>query len=183
MNVGYARVSSFGQSLEIQLEQLNKVGCEKVFSEKLSGTSTNQRLKLKECIGFVRKGDVLIVTKLDRLARSTSDLLNIINELKVKGVGFKVLNNTAIDTTTASGRLMVSILGSIAEFENELRKERQSEGIARALNKGIKFGRRSTVSQEDIQEMKGLKQEGIKVKVLMDKYGLSKESIYRLLRS
>ena len=183
MKVGYARVSSYGQSLEIQTEQLKDVECENIFSEKLSGTSTNQRLKLKECISFVRKGDVLIVTKLDRLARSTSDLLNIINQLKSKGVGFKVLNNTAIDTTTATGRLMVSILGSIAEFENELRKERQSEGIARALDKGIKFGRQSTVTKEDVQKMKQLKEQGIKVKVLMEKYSLSKESIYRHLRS
>ena len=183
MKIGYARVSSTGQSLEIQLEQLNNAGCEKVFSEKLSGTSTAKRKELQLCIDFCRDGDVLIISKLDRLARSTTDLLNIIQQLNNKQVGFKVLNNTAINTTTASGRLMLSILGSIAEFENELRKERQADGILKAQSKGIKFGRRSKLTSEQVATMKNEREEGTPIKQLMNKYSLSKESIYRLLRS
>jgi len=107
MNVGYARVSSSSQSLEIQIEQLKTAECEKIFQEKISGT-IKKRQQLEECINFCREGDILIVTKLDRFARSTSDLLNIINLLKEKDVDFKVLNNSTIDTTSASGRLMLS---------------------------------------------------------------------------
>ena len=181
MKVGYARVSSYGQSLEIQLEQLKKAGCEKVFSEKISGTSKQNRYQLKECINFCREGDALLITKLDRLARSMSDLCSIIASLKEKGVDVNVLNNNAIDTASSSGKLMLNILGSIAEFETELRKERQAEGIKKALDKGIKFGRKKNLNPEKAEELKADREAGLKITEIMEKYQLSKKTVYRYL--
>ncbi|MDA0891394.1 MAG: recombinase family protein [Proteobacteria bacterium] len=180
--VGYARVSSVGQSLEVQLQKLSEFGCQAdhVFKEKRSGL-TAQRQALEECLRFVRKGDLLVVTKLDRLARSTLDLHRIIEQLNTKGVAFKVLDQ-AIDTTTKEGRLMFSILASIAEFETELRKERQMEGIAKAKANGVKFGRQSALSPEQVAEMRQKRAQGVLIKDLMAQYQLSKASVYRLLR-
>lgn len=179
--VGYARVSSVGQSLEVQLQKLHDFGCQAdhVFKEKRSGV-TAQRQALEECLRFVRKGDLLVVTKLDRLARSTLDLHRIIEQLNTKGVGFKVLDQ-AIDTTTKEGRLMFSILASIAEFETELRKERQMEGIAKAKSNGVKFGRQAMLSPEQVAEMRQKRAQGVLIKDLMAGYQLSKASVYRLL--
>lgn len=123
--VGYARVSSTGQSLDVQLEKLKD--CDKLFQEKKSGRTDN-REQLKQCLEYVRDGDVFVVTKLDRLGRSTRDLLNIVNRLESKGVQLRVLDQN-LDTGTSSGKLMFTMLGAIAEFENDLRRERQSEGI------------------------------------------------------
>ena len=180
MKIGYARVSSTGQNLEIQNDKLTESGCEKIFKEKRSATNMKRPI-LKECLSFAREGDCLVVTKLDRFARSTSDLLNMINFLKEKNVGFKVLNNTAIDTTTSEGRLMISVLASIAEFENELRKERQAEGIKKAQSKGVKFGVKPKLSAEQIKQMKLDKENGYTISQLKSKYDLSKSSIYRLV--
>lgn len=179
MIVGYARVSTREQSLESQVDRLKEFGCEKVFSEKLSGTTAN-RPELKKCLDYVRDGDVLVITKLDRLARSTLDLHKIVDGLNKKGVGFKVLDQS-IDTTTKEGRLMFSILASIAEFETELRKERQMEGIAKAKNNGVKFGRKATLTNEQVSEMRQKRSDGVLIKDLMKEYRLSKASVYRLL--
>ena len=183
MLVGYCRVSSVSQDLSIQIKQLEEAGCKKIYSEKISGTSKANREQLNNSLEYIREGDTLIVCKLDRLARSTSDLLHIIEKINAKKAHFKVLNNSAIDTTSSSGKLMLCILGSIAEFENDLRKERQSEGIARAKSLGTKFGRKSTVTDTQIQEIKDKRKIGVKIKDLMKEYNLSKESIYRHLRS
>jgi DNA invertase Pin-like site-specific DNA recombinase len=137
--VGYARVSSVGQSLDIQLEKLK--GCDKVFKEKRSGVDTG-RPALKQCLEFLRDGDTLLVTKIDRLARSTSDLYRIVSELTEKGVSFKVLDDPSIDTTSRTGKLVMGILALIAEFENDIRRERQMDGIAKAKDRGVKFGRK-----------------------------------------
>lgn len=177
--VGYARVSSVGQSLEVQLEKLNEYGCTKTYKEKKSGTTAN-RPELKKCLDYVRDGDVLVITKLDRLARSTLDLHRIVHGLNKKKVGFKVLDQS-IDTTTKEGRLMFSILASIAEFETELRNERQVEGIAKAKSNGVKFGRKATLTPEQVSEMRSKRADGILIKDLMSEYGLSKASVYRLL--
>ena len=132
MLVGYARVSSTGQSLEVQLDALREAGCEKIFSEKRSGTSTTGRDALAEALDFVRdSSDTLIVTRLDRLARSAGDLHNIIAQLSLKGVGFKCLQQGGMDTSTSTGKLLLGVLASIAEFETDIRKERQREGIDR----------------------------------------------------
>ena len=178
--VGYARVSSSGQSLAVQLDKLSEAGCTEVFQEKRSGL-TAQRPALKECLRFVRKGDVLVITRLDRLARSTLDLHKIVQELDEREVGFKVLDQP-IDTTTKEGRLMFSIIASIAQFETELRKERQMEGIEKAKENGVKFGRQALLSNAQVAEMRSKRESGILIKNLMSEYGLSKASVYRLLQ-
>ena len=144
--IGYARVSSYGQSLDVQLERL--AGCDRVFREKESAR-TDKREQLQLCLDYVRDGDVLVVTKLDRLARSTRDLLNIVNRLEQKKVELVVLDQQ-IDTSTAIGRLMLSMLGAIAEFENDLRKDRQMHCIALARRNGIKFGRKAALTDDQI---------------------------------
>ena len=178
--VGYARASSSGQSLAVQLDKLSDAGCSEIFQEKRSGL-TAQRPALKECLRFVRKGDVLVITRLDRLARSTLDLHKIVQELDGREVGFKVLDQP-IDTTTKEGRLMFSIIASIAQFETELRKERQMEGIEKAKENGVKFGRQAVLSDDQVAEMRSKRDSGILIKNLMSEYGLSKASVYRLLQ-
>jgi DNA invertase Pin-like site-specific DNA recombinase len=178
--VGYARVSSSGQTLAVQLDKLSDAGCSEIFQEKRSGL-TAQRPELKECLRFVRKGDVLVITRLDRLARSTLDFHKIVQELDERKVGFKVLDQP-IDTTTKEGRLMFSIIASIAQFETELRKERQMEGIEKAKENGVKFGRQAVLSDAQVAEMRSKRDSGILVKNLMSEYGLSKASVYRLLQ-
>jgi DNA invertase Pin-like site-specific DNA recombinase len=176
--IGYARVSSYGQSLDVQLEKLKD--CDRVFREKQSGRSTDKREQLALCLDYVRDGDTLVITKLDRLARSTRDLLNILNSLEKKQVKLHVLDQQ-IDTSTASGRLLITMLGSIAEFENDLRKDRQMDGIAHARNAGVKFGRKKALSDLQVQEMRQKRSEGLKIKDLMAHYTLSKASVYRAL--
>jgi DNA invertase Pin-like site-specific DNA recombinase len=177
--IGYARVSSIGQSLEIQIDKLSNYGCEKIYKEKRSGT-TAQRPEMKACLDYVRDGDVLVITKLDRLARSTFHLHKIVNDLNNKGVGFKVLDQS-FDTTTRDGRLMFSILASIAEFETELRSERQLEGIAKAKENGVSFGPKAKLNDKQLEMMKKERATGVLIKDLMKKYDLSKASVYRLL--
>ena len=125
--IGYARVSSTGQSLEIQLSKLTAYGCTEpdgqIFQEKKSGTNTNNRPQLQECLRHVRKGDTLVITKLDRLARSTLDLTQIAEDLKTRGVELVVIDQN-IDTSTPTGKLLFNMLASIAEFENDIRRER-----------------------------------------------------------
>jgi len=178
-NVGYARVSTIGQSLEIQLSKLEEFGCDEIFKDKHSGT-TADRPNLKQCRKYVRKGDSLVITKLDRLARSTYHLTQIAEELKEKGVDLIVLDQN-IDTSTPTGKLLFNMLASIAEFETEIRKERQMEGIAKAKEKGVRFGRKSKLINEQIEEMRRERDKGVKISDLMSKYSISKASVYRLL--
>ena len=133
--VGYARVSSVGQSLDVQREKLD--GCDKLFEEKRSGT-TDARPQLKECLNYVRDGDQLIVTRIDRLARSTLHLCQIAETLKQKGVDLVVLDQN-IDTSDATGRLLFNMLGAIGQFETEIRAERQMDGIKKAKDRGVQF--------------------------------------------
>ena len=177
--VGYARVSSVGQSLEVQQEKLVSYGVDKLFAEKLSGT-TAARPELKSCLDYVREGDVLVITKLDRLARSTLHLRKIVNDLNERGVGFKVLDQS-IDTTTKEGRLLFSILASLAEFETELRAERTNEGRIAAMERGVKFGAKPKLTENQITEMKQKRSQGVLIKDLMNEYKLSKASVYRLM--
>lgn len=182
-NIGYARVSSTGQSLEIQLQQLTEFGCvggdNKIFSEKLSGTNSN-RPQLKACLNHLRENDNLIISRLDRLARSTHELTNIAADLEKRGINLKVLNQN-IDTSTSTGKLLFNLLASISEFETQIRKERQSEGIINAKNKGVKFGAKAKLSSKQLQELKEKRASGTLIKNLMSEYQLSKASVYRLL--
>ena len=137
--VGYARVSSVSQSLDIQIEKLKQYGCDEIFSEKLSGIDQN-RPELISCLRYVRKKDTLVITRLDRMARSALHLGQIIEKLEKDEVNLIVLDQN-IDTTTSQGKLMFHMLSSFAEFENDIRKERQKEGIDKAIKNGRKFGR------------------------------------------
>ena len=178
-SVGYGRVSSVGQSLEVQRSKLDEYGCDKIFLDKHSGV-TADRPKLKEVRNYVRQGDSLVITKLDRLARSTYHLTQISEELKQKGVDLVVLDQN-IDTSTSTGKLLFNMLASIAEFETEIRKERQLEGIAKAKEMGIQFGRKPKLLNGQIEEMRRERDRGIKISELMSKYSISKASVYRLL--
>jgi DNA invertase Pin-like site-specific DNA recombinase len=139
MLLGYARVSTDAQGLEAQLEALKAAGCEKVYSEKRSGAD-GDRAALQRMLKEVQPGDIVMVTRLDRLARSTRDLLNTLDRFGKAEIGFRSLRETAIDTTTPHGRLTISILASIAEFERELIRDRMIEGRRRAKAAGRKFG-------------------------------------------
>lgn len=175
--VGYARVSSTGQSLEIQEEHLKAAGCEKLFAEKRSGTSAEGRDQLQAALEWVREGDVLVVTRLDRLARSIVDLRRIIDRLTAKGVGFRCLQQGAIDTTTSEGRLMLNILASFAEFEVEIRRERQADGIAKAKAEGRYRGRPPTIDRATIA---ALEAEGLGATAIARRLGIGRASVYRL---
>ena len=176
--VGYARVSSTGQDLGVQLEKL--AGCDKVFKEKRSGVDAG-RPELKRCLEYLREGDTLLVTKIDRLARSTSDLYRIVSQLAEKGVAFKVLDDPSIDTTSRTGKLVMGILALIAEFENDIRRERQMDGIAKAKDRGVKFGRKPELTQQRISKIKKLRKSGTTVPEIMRRMSLSKASVYRAL--
>jgi DNA invertase Pin-like site-specific DNA recombinase len=175
--VGYARVSSVGQSLDVQLEKLQH--CDEIFQEKKSGASTT-RSRLQACLDYVRAGDTLVVTRLDRLARSTLHLCQVADALERKQVNLTVLDQH-IDTSDATGRLMFNMLGAIAQFEMELRAERQMDGIRKAKEQGVRFGRKKQLTREQIADLRHRRQQGALIKILMHDYRLSKASVYRYL--
>lgn len=177
--IGYARVSSSGQSLDVQTEQLRAAGCEKVFAEKQSGLSEEGRDQLALALDYVRDGDVLMVTRLDRLARSVVDLRSIVDRLTAKGVGFKALQQQGLDTTGGEGRLFLTILAAFAEFEADLRKARQMEGIAKAKERGVYRGRPAKL---DPQEVLRLKAEGVRPAEIARRLNIARSSVYRLLQ-
>ncbi len=178
MKVSYSRVSSSGQSLEIQLDALKKFGCEKHFQEKVSGTSTQGRSQLKECLDFVREGEELVITRIDRLARSVLDLQMIVKELTDKGVTLTATEQP-ISTKDATSKCFLDMLGVFAELETNLRKERQIEGIARAKEKGVYKGRRSKI---DVDQIKALKSEGLGATAIAKQLNIHRDSVYRLLK-
>lgn len=173
--VAYARVSSADQSLDIQFEQLTAAGAERIFAEKITGTTTDGREELENCLAFVREGDTLMVTRLDRLARSTGDLLRILAVLEEKHVGFKCIHQP-VDTTTSAGRLFITILGAIGEFETAIRKERQREGIEAAIARGTYHGSKKTINADRIIK---LAMSGHSVTEIAEKTGYSRKSVYR----
>ena len=185
--VGYARVSSVGQSLDVQLSKLKH--CDKIFMEKRSGAK-GRRPGLTDCLEYIREGDTLVVTRLDRLARSTLHLCQIADELQHKQVNLEVIDQN-IDTSDATGRLLFNMLSAIAQFETEIRAERQMDGIIKAKERGVRFGRKKKLTTQQIIQLKrrreqGLRpsvidQEGTLIKTLMQDYGISKVSVYRYL--
>jgi DNA invertase Pin-like site-specific DNA recombinase len=148
---GYARVSTNGQDLSSQEAELLAAGCSKVFKEKVSGAKTD-RAELAKAIRTLEPGDVLVVTRLDRLARSTRDLLNVLATVSEREAGFRSLKDTWADTTTPHGRLMLTVLGGLAEFERELIRARTGEGRKRAKASGVKFGRPAALTPHQRQE-------------------------------
>lgn len=180
MLVGYARVSSASQSLEVQEEQLKTAGCERIFAEKRSGRTLEQRERLLEALDFVREGDTLLVTRLDRLARSGADLYSLVERLSAKGVQFRCLQQGAVDTSTSMGKLVLGILGAVAEFEADIRKERQKDGIEKAKEKGVYKGRPATL---DTERILALHAEGRRPVDIARELGISRASVYRALPS
>jgi DNA invertase Pin-like site-specific DNA recombinase len=148
---GYARVSTDGQSLTAQIAELKAARCERIFQEKASGAKSDRK-QLAKLMAHLETGDVVVVTRLDRLARSMLDLLTTLNTITKAGAGFKSLRDTWADTTTAQGRLMVNILGSLAEFERELIMARTGEGRKRAMANGVKFGRPAKLTPHQKRE-------------------------------
>ncbi len=175
--VGYARVSSVGQSLDVQLDKLKS--CDKIFQEKRTGTS-DKRPRLKACLEYVREGDTLIVSRLDRLARSTLHLCQLADQLQAKGVSLRVIDQS-IDTGDATGRLLFNMLGAIAQFETEIRAERQMDGIRNAKARGVHMGRKKYLADQECAELREKRQQGALIKTLMHEYKLSKASVYRYL--
>lgn len=180
MNVGYTRVSTAGQSLDIQIDKLRQHGCERLYQEKKGGGSRTGRTELESALEFVREGDVLVVTRLDRLARSVRDLVLVTQELERKHVGLVVLEQE-LNTTTAAGKLLFHMLGAVAEFERSLINERIAEGVAKAKAAGVKFGRKGKLSAAELEQ---LRQEfntpGVNKAELAHKYGVHRSSLYRL---
>ena len=170
-------MSSVGQSLDVQLDKLGH--CHKVFREKKSGASNN-RPRLKACLEYIREGDALVVTRLDRLARSTLHLCQIAAELERKGVNLQVLDQN-IDTGDATGRLLFNMLGAIGQFETEIRTEHQMDGIKKARARGVRFGRNKSLTEKQTAELRRKREQGTLIKTLMKEYGLSKASVYRYL--
>ena len=176
---GYARVSTDGQSLASQEAQLTAAGCGKIYAEKVSGAKSD-RAELAKVLKRLVTGDVLVVSRLDRLARSTRDLLNILDTIAKAGAGFKSLHDTWADTTTPHGRLMLTVLGGLAEFERELILARTGDGRKRAKARGVRFGRPAKLSPHQRQEAAQRLSEGATQADLARSYGVSQATISRL---
>ena len=176
--IGYARVSSVGQSLDVQLDLLVEAGCEKIYAEKRSGRTTSGRDELAEYLDFLREGDTLIVTRLDRLARSVGDLFAIMERLQAKKVQFRCLQQPGVDTNSSTGRLMLAMLGAVAAFEADIRKERQADGIARAKAAGVYKGRKSRVDVARVRELHGAGKRPVEI---ARELGIGRASVYRAL--
>lgn len=177
--IGYARVSTIDQSLEIQEAALKAAGCEVIRSEKRSGTTTTGRAELQTVLDFLRKGDVLMVTRIDRLARSIGDLQDIVRAVKAKGAALKATEQP-IDTSTAAGKAFLDMLGVFAEFETNLRKERQLEGIAKAKAAGVYKGRPASIDPAKIRQLKA---EGMGPSEIAKTLGIGRASVYRALEA
>ena len=176
---GYARVSTDGQTLDAQIAQLEAAGAAKVFQEKISGARAD-RAQLNKLLSTLNAGDVVMITRLDRLARSTRDLLNILGTIADKGAGFRSLNDSWADTTTAHGRLMLTILGGLAEFERELIRVRTGEGRARAKAAGVRLGRKPKLTPHQLAEAKVRKAAGESMTAIARSFNVSHSTISRL---
>jgi DNA invertase Pin-like site-specific DNA recombinase len=175
---GYARVSTTDQDLTIQREALQAAGCSVISEEKVRGTSRQGRTELEILLTFLRKGDTLVVTRIDRLARSIGDLQDIIRAVKAKGAFLKATEQP-IDTSTAAGKAFLDMLGVFAEFETNLRRERQMEGIAKAKEAGVYKGRPATISAEKVRE---LKDQGMGPTEIAKALGIGRASVYRAMK-
>ena len=178
MKYGYARVSTRDQDLSIQETALKAAGCELIRAEKMSGTRREGRTELDLLLQFVREGDELVITRIDRLARSIGDLQDIVRALKAKGVTLRATEQP-IDTSTAAGKCFLDMLGVFAEFETNLRRERQLEGIAKAKAAGVYKGRKRSVP---IAEVKQMRDTGRSPTEIAEELSISRMSVYRALR-
>lgn len=181
MLIGYARTSTLDQKagLDAQRRDLEAVGCERIFVEQVSSVDVVSRAQLAEALAFAREGDTLVVTKLDRLARSVAHLVGILGQLEAKGVALRILS-MGIDTATPTGKLMLTILGGVAEFEREIMLERQREGIAKAKAEG-KYKGRAPTARAKAEEVLRLHAEGIGGTEIATRLGIGRASVYRIL--
>lgn len=175
---GYARVSTADQNLDLQREALKAAGCIAIRAEKVSGSSTKGRDELRTVLDFVQSGDELVVVRIDRLARSIGDLQDVVRELKAKGATLRAIEQP-IDTSTAAGKAFLDMLGVFAEFETNLRRERQMEGIAKAKARGVYKGRKPSVDRAEVERMH---KQGIKPGVIANELGISRSTVWRVLR-
>src|ERR1700733_12562348 len=176
---GYARVSADGQTLDAQMASLNAAGAERVFAEKVTGIKSD-RAALSRCISALASGDVLLVTKLDRPARSTRDLLNTLASISDKGASFKSLGDPWADTTTPHGKLMITVLGGLAEFERHLILSRTSEGRKRAMDRGVKFGRKPKLTKHQREQALVRRDAGEALTEIAKTFNVSHMTISRL---
>jgi DNA invertase Pin-like site-specific DNA recombinase len=179
MIIGYARVSTDGQSLESQLASLKTAGAEKIYAEKVSGAVTDRR-QLAKAIAALQSGDTLLVCRLDRLARSTRDLLNTLATITDKGAGFRSLADPMLSTNSPHGKLILAVLGALAEFERSMILARTSEGRARAMARGVKFGRKRALTPFQVSEALARREAGEPLADIGRSYGVSHSTISRL---
>ncbi|EME70202.1 resolvase [Paramagnetospirillum caucaseum] len=183
MLIGYARTSTLDQQagIEAQMRDLKAAGCEKLFSEQVSSVDVTNREQLSQALDFIREGDTLVVSKLDRLARSVGHLLSIMDAIESKGAALRILN-MGIDTSTPTGKLMLTVLGGVAEFEREIMLERQREGIAKAKAEGKYKGRKPTAMAK-ADEVLALRAEGLGATEIAKRLGIGRASVYRALEA
>jgi DNA invertase Pin-like site-specific DNA recombinase len=181
MNIGYCRVSTTDQTLDLQLDALRRAGCEKIFEDVASGAKSD-RQGLRECIEFARKGDVIVCWKLDRVGRSLKHLIEVVNELKERGVGFRCLTQN-LDTTTSSGMLFFHIMGALAEFERSLIQERTQAGLAASRARGRLGGRPKVDNSQRIEIASSLYNDGkVSVAEICKNLKISRATFYRDLK-
>lgn len=180
MKIGYARVSSHGQSLDNQLEALASSGCERIFSEKISG-AREDRKEFKAMLDFAREGDQIIVSKLDRLSRSLFELQKCAKKLEEKKIDLMVLEQ-GIDTSNPTGRLLFNIIGVVAEFEREMINERTAEGRKKAKDRGVIFGKPKKLAKKDVESMANMIAMGTPKSEIVDLYSIGRTSVFRYLR-
>ena len=182
MLIGYARVSTHEQNLDLQTDALKKAGCEQIYTDTISGAK-KERPGLKEAISHLRKKDKLVVWKLDRLGRSLRHLIDVVNELNEKEIGFQSLQEN-IDTTTTGGKLTFHIFGALAEFERDLIRERTQAGLAAARARGRKGGRKRVMTNKQVKMAKALRKDPKNtIKDICETLGVSRSTLYRYLDS
>jgi DNA invertase Pin-like site-specific DNA recombinase len=179
MNIGYARVSTRDQNLDLQLKALKKAGCQKIFREKVSGV-TRHRPELQRVLDQVRSGDTIIVWKLDRLARSTRDLLNTMETLNEAGAKFQSISEPWANTTTHAGKMIMTVFAGIAEFERDLIRERTGAGRDAAKERGVRFGRPRKLNEDQVKVASQLLGEGKAVRDIARTFNVHEATIYRL---
>ena len=178
--IGYARVSTTDQDTSVQEEQLKAAGCSKVFTEQASGTSAAHRDQLAAALEYAREGDTLVVTRLDRLARSQADLHQLLNDLSIRSIGFECTEQPEVNTTGPMGKLLLGVLGAVAEFETGLRRERQMEGIAKAKAAG-KYKGGPPIKAEKVEKLKQLIIDGASISAACREIGMSRVTAYKYL--
>jgi DNA invertase Pin-like site-specific DNA recombinase len=182
MLIGYARVSTHDQTLDLQRDALNKAGCERIFTDTVSGTK-EERKGLREALSHLRRGDTLVVWRLDRLGRSLRHLIDTVTELNAKGVGFKSLQEN-IDTTTSGGKLVFHIFGALAEFEREIIRERTQAGLTSARSRGKVGGRPKALTPKEIQMLRGMSADkSLTVADICKTLGIGRTTFYRYVEA